>query len=98
MSWPPQTQIGSASSTRKKPVVPYKIYLREQDMEEQRLVGQQALNRALKLFNVSIKDLTESDWLELLQWRHIETKDQLFEQIAVGDFTAAIGCESFVCA
>ncbi|OOW14123.1 RelA/SpoT family protein [Acinetobacter sp. MF4640] len=59
--------------------------LREQDIEEQRLVGQQALNRALKLFNVSIKDLTESDWLELLQWRHIENKDQLFEQIAVGD-------------
>ena len=59
--------------------------LREQDIEEQRLVGQQALNRALKLFNVSIKDLTESDWLELLQWRHIESKDQLFEQIAVGD-------------
>jgi len=39
--------------------------LRDQDIEEQRLVGQQALNRALKLFN--------------------ETKDQLFEQIAVGD-------------
>ncbi|OFW72433.1 MAG: RelA/SpoT family protein [Acinetobacter sp. RIFCSPHIGHO2_12_41_5] len=59
--------------------------LRDQDIEEQRLVGQQALNRALKLFNLSIKDLTEADWLELLQWRHIETKDQLFEQIAVGD-------------
>ena len=59
--------------------------LRDQDIEEQRLVGQQALNRALKLFNVSIKDLTEADWLELLQWRHVENKDQLFEQIAVGD-------------
>jgi len=38
-----------------------------------------------KILKVSIKDLTESDWLELLQWRHIENKDQLFEQIAVGD-------------
>ncbi len=38
--------------------------LRDQDIEEQRLVGQQALNRALKLFNRSIQDLTEADWLE----------------------------------
>lgn len=59
--------------------------LREQDIEDQRLVGQQALNRALKLFNHSVKDLTESNWLDVLQWRHVENKDQLFEQIAVGD-------------
>lgn len=59
--------------------------LRDQDIEEQRLVGQQALNRALKLFNHSIQDLTEADWLNLLQWRHIDSKDRLFEQIAVGD-------------
>ncbi|MFH7766352.1 RelA/SpoT family protein [Acinetobacter sp. BSP-28] len=59
--------------------------LRDQDIEEQQLVGQQALNRALKLFNRSIKDLTEADWMDILQWRHIESKEQLFEQIAVGD-------------
>lgn len=59
--------------------------LKDQDVEEQRLVGQQALNRALKLFNLSIKDLSDEDWIELLQWRHILHKDQLFEQIAVGD-------------
>ncbi|MBK0064790.1 MULTISPECIES: RelA/SpoT family protein [unclassified Acinetobacter] len=59
--------------------------LRDQDIEEQRLVGQQALNRALKLFNRSINDLSESDWLDLLQWRHVETQNALFEQIAVGD-------------
>lgn len=59
--------------------------LRDQDIEEQRLVGQQALNRALKLFNHSIQDLTEADWLNVLQWRHIDSKDRLFEQIAVGD-------------
>ena len=59
--------------------------LREQDVEEQRLVGQQALNRALKLFNRSINDLSEDDWTDLLQWRHIPNKDALFEQIAVGD-------------
>lgn len=59
--------------------------LRDQDLDEQRLVGQQALNRALKLFHRSIRDLTEADWKNLLEWRHIASKEQLFEQIAVGD-------------
>ncbi|MCC0745383.1 HD domain-containing protein [Acinetobacter baumannii] len=59
--------------------------LKDQDIEEQRLVGAQALSRALKLFNRSINDLSDADWLDLLQWRHIDNKDALFEQIAVGD-------------
>ncbi|WP_151767004.1 RelA/SpoT family protein [Acinetobacter oleivorans] len=59
--------------------------LKDQDIEEQRLVGAQALSRALKLFNRSINDLSEADWLDLLQWRHIDNKNKLFEQIAVGD-------------
>ena len=59
--------------------------LRDQDIEEQRLVGQQALNRALKMFQCSVKDLDEADWNNLLQWRLIDNKDRLFEQIAVGD-------------
>ena len=59
--------------------------LRDQDQDEQRLVGQQALNRALKLFNRSVKDLTLADWENVLNWRHLTDKEQLFEQIAVGD-------------
>ena len=59
--------------------------LRDQDAEEQQLVGEQALNRALRLFNRSTQDLTEDDWLDLLQWRHLDSKDRLFQQIAVGD-------------
>ncbi|MDU5864212.1 MAG: TGS domain-containing protein, partial [Acinetobacter sp.] len=59
--------------------------LKDQDIEEQRLVGAQALSRALKLFNRSINDLSDADWLDLLQWRHIDNKNALFEQIAVGD-------------
>lgn len=59
--------------------------LRDQDLEEQQLVGQQALSRALKLFNRSIKDLTDADWIDILQWRHIDSKERLFEQVAVGD-------------
>lgn len=59
--------------------------LRDQDQEEQRLIGHQALNRALKLFNLSVKDIKENEWSDLLEWRHVQTKDELFEQIAVGD-------------
>ncbi len=59
--------------------------LKEQDIDEQRLVGQQALNRALKLFNRSVNDLSEEDWTDLLQWRHVQSKETLYEQIAVGD-------------
>jgi guanosine-3',5'-bis(diphosphate) 3'-pyrophosphohydrolase len=59
--------------------------LKDQDAEEQRLVGQQALNRALKLFNLSINDVSDDDWKDLLQWRHIQDKETLFQQIAVGD-------------
>lgn len=59
--------------------------LRDQDIDEQRMVGEQALNRALKLFNRSIQDLTEEDWANILQWRHIPTQERLYEQIAVGD-------------
>lgn len=59
--------------------------LKDQDIEEQQLIGQQALNRALKLFNVSIKDLSEEDWIKLLEWRHLQHKNDLFEKIAVGD-------------
>ena len=59
--------------------------LRDQDLEEQQLVGQQALSRALKLFNRSLKDLTDADWIDILQWRHIDSKERLFEQVAVGD-------------
>lgn len=59
--------------------------LRDQDQEEQVLIGQQALNRALKLFNGSIKELTNEDWENLLTWRHLPNKEALFEQIAIGD-------------
>ncbi|ALH95006.1 RelA/SpoT family protein [Acinetobacter equi] len=59
--------------------------LRDQDQEEQRLIGQQALSRALKLFNLSVNDIKENEWNDLLQWRHVNSKDELFEQIAVGD-------------
>ncbi|XID75183.1 RelA/SpoT family protein [Alkanindiges sp. WGS2144] len=59
--------------------------LRDQDIDEQRMVGEQALNRALKLYNHGIRDLSTQDWENLLNWRHVQNKEQLFEQIALGD-------------
>lgn len=59
--------------------------LREQDVEEQRTVGQQALNRALKLYKRSIHDLSTDDWQDLLSWQQLDSQDALFEQIAIGD-------------
>ncbi|WLF84269.1 bifunctional (p)ppGpp synthetase/guanosine-3',5'-bis(diphosphate) 3'-pyrophosphohydrolase [Moraxella sp. ZY210820] len=59
--------------------------LKEQDVEEQRLIGAQALDRALRLFNRSSQDLTEQDWADVLQWQNIQSKQRLFEQIAIGD-------------
>lgn len=59
--------------------------LREQDVEEQRTVGQQALNRALRLHKRNINDLSAADWQDLLDWQHLDSQDALFEQIAIGD-------------
>lgn len=59
--------------------------LRDQDIADQRLVGQQALNRALKLYNHSLKDLNTQDWQNILNWRQLKSIEDLFEQIAIGD-------------
>ncbi|MCF8999584.1 RelA/SpoT family protein [Acinetobacter nectaris] len=59
--------------------------LREQDVEEQRVIGQQALDRAFKLFNQSTSSLSQEKWQSLLEWRHVSAPERLYEQIAVGD-------------
>ena len=59
--------------------------LREQDVEEQRTVGQQALSRALKIYKRNIHDVSAEDWQDLLAWQHLPNPAALFEQIAVGD-------------
>jgi guanosine-3',5'-bis(diphosphate) 3'-pyrophosphohydrolase len=47
-------------------------------------LGQQALNRALQLYQLDVRDLSEQDWHDVLAWQKLKTKAQLFEQIAVG--------------
>jgi guanosine-3',5'-bis(diphosphate) 3'-pyrophosphohydrolase len=59
--------------------------LRDQDREEQLTVGRQALNRALRLHRRDIRDISDTEWQDLLNWQHMQHPDELFEQIAVGD-------------
>ena len=46
--------------------------------------GQQALDRALKTYQKSLDDLTDSDWKNLTEWRGLTKKSELFEQISSG--------------
>ena len=46
--------------------------------------GQQALDRALKTYQKSLDDLTDSDWKNLTEWRGLAEKSALFEQISSG--------------
>lgn len=52
--------------------------------DEKQRHGQEALDRALKTYQKSLNDLTESDWENLLEWRGIDDKNTLFEQISSG--------------
>ncbi|MBU5617632.1 HD domain-containing protein [Psychrobacter sp. TAE2020] len=46
--------------------------------------GQQALDRALKTYQKSLEDLSDGDWKNLLEWRGLAEKSELFEQISFG--------------
>ncbi|GAB3051937.1 HD domain-containing protein [Acinetobacter apis] len=59
--------------------------LKDQDIEEQRVIGKQALVRAFKLFNKTLSDISAHEWQALLEWRRIDLPEQLYEQIAVGE-------------
>ncbi|WP_410209464.1 RelA/SpoT family protein [Aquirhabdus sp.] len=47
-------------------------------------LGQQALSRALQLYQIDIQSLSDEDWLGVLDWQHLKGKAQLFEKIALG--------------
>lgn len=59
--------------------------LREQDVEEQRMVGRQALERALRSYDLALQDLSALDWADLLHWQQLPSREALFERMAVGD-------------
>lgn len=52
--------------------------------EDKQRHGQQALDRALKTYQKSLDDLSVSDWNNLLEWRGVSQKQDLFEQISSG--------------
>lgn len=58
--------------------------LKASDPVDRFALGQQALNRALQVYQLETGDLSAQDWHDLLAWQKLKTKNQLFEQIAVG--------------
>jgi guanosine-3',5'-bis(diphosphate) 3'-pyrophosphohydrolase len=58
--------------------------LKASDPADRLALGQQALNRALQLYQLNLRDLSEQDWYDVLAWQKLKTRDQLFEKIAVG--------------
>lgn len=58
--------------------------LKASDPIDRLALGQQALNRALQLYQLDIRDLSEQDWYDVLAWQKLKNKEQLFEKIAVG--------------
>lgn len=47
--------------------------------------GRLALDRALKTYDKSIDDITDSDWKNILAWRGVVSQDELFTQIVNGE-------------
>lgn len=59
-------------------------WFKDLSFDEKQRHGQQALDRALRTYQKILDDLSESDWENLLEWRGLEQKDALFEQISSG--------------
>ncbi|WP_199507721.1 MULTISPECIES: RelA/SpoT family protein [unclassified Psychrobacter] len=60
-------------------------WFKDLSAEEKQHHGQEALGRALRTYDKSLDDLSDSDWENLLAWRGVETKAALFEQISSGN-------------
>lgn len=52
--------------------------------EDKQRHGEQALDRALNTYQKGLSDLDDSDWQNLFEWRGIDSKAALFEQISQG--------------
>ncbi len=59
-------------------------WFKDLSVEDKQRHGQQALDRALKTYQKSLDDLSISDWNNLLEWRGLTQKSDLFEQISAG--------------
>lgn len=59
-------------------------FLKHLPDDQKETVGKEALARALKAYDKTIDDLSDNDWQDILTWRGITTKNELFLQIATG--------------
>ncbi|ALF59335.1 RelA/SpoT family protein [Psychrobacter urativorans] len=59
-------------------------WFKDLSAEDKQRHGQQALDRALQTYQKSLSDLSASDWDNLLEWRGLNEKSTLFEQISSG--------------
>lgn len=46
--------------------------------------GKEALMRALSNYDKTVDDLTDSEWADILAWRGVVSRDEIFMQIATG--------------
>lgn len=46
--------------------------------------GKEALMRALSNYDKTVDDLTDSEWADILAWRGVASRDEIFMQIATG--------------
>ena len=59
-------------------------WFKDLSAEDKQRHGKQALDRALKTHQKQLNDLSASDWDNLLEWRGLTQKQELFEQISTG--------------
>ena len=59
-------------------------WFKDLSAEDKQRHGKQALDRALKTHQKQLNDLSASDWDNLLEWRGLTQKQELFEQISIG--------------
>ncbi len=59
-------------------------WFKDLSVEDKQRHGKQALDRALKTYQKTLDDLHETEWNNLLEWRGINNKEALFEQISSG--------------
>ncbi len=59
-------------------------WLRDLSVEEKQEHGKQALARALQTYEKDLGDLTDADWENLLLWRKLDNKKELYQQITTG--------------
>ncbi len=59
-------------------------WLRNLSLEEKQAHGKQALARAMQTYEKELDDLTDADWENLLLWRKLDNKEELYQQITSG--------------